>query len=105
MSDGYELDDEQTLQVAAMAEAAAPFLNFHMQMHTARTLRAFRTEPYENNKAIMQLKAVDIAVQQMHGDFRGIIAKAQRITAERQAQNDPNRKAQKALDKQGFGLV
>jgi len=102
---GDDLDDDQVLHVAAMAEAAGPFLNFHLQMHTARTLRAFRSAPYENNKEIMQLKAVDLAVQQMHADFRAIIAKAQRITADRAAQNDPHRKAQKALDKQGFGLV
>lgn len=98
------LSEDQVLQVASMAEQAAPFLNFQHQMHVGRTLKLFQSLPYEHTKAILELKAVDMAVHQLHKDFKGIIAHAQRIVARRNAQNDPARKKQAELDKQGFGL-
>jgi len=96
--------DDQVLQIAAMAEAAAPFLNFQHQMHLGRTLKAFQNTPYEHSKAIMELKAVDMAMQQIQKDFRGIATRAAQIVARQNAENDPARKEQRRLDKQGFGL-
>ena len=96
--------DDQVLQIAAMAEAAAPFLNFQHQMHIGRTLKMFQSTAYEHSKAIMELKALDMAMQQIQKDFRGITTRAAQIIARQAAENDPARKEQQRLNKQGFGL-
>lgn len=98
------IDDDQVLSIFQMAQAATPFMNLLVQMHQARMLRDFQSAKYEHSKEIMQLKAIDCAVQQQVRDFRGLVSRAQSIMERRNKANDPAAKEQQRLDKQGFGL-
>lgn len=101
-----ELTNEQKIELGEMASGFLnhPFFPLWHQIAMNRTIVEIDKAGPDHTKAVMWQKLKRQVISEVFADARSILAQAERIYQDMQEKHSPERKEQRRLDTQGFGL-
>jgi hypothetical protein len=93
---------DQVLERGQLAKAAVPYLNYLTDTLSKRYYQEWTAADPAHSKEMQFLKSKQIVLVEIISNINSDIDQAERLYAEIQEENSPERKKNDALDKQGF---
>jgi hypothetical protein len=93
---------DQVLERGQLARAAVPYLNYLQDTLSKKYYQEWTAALPEHTKAMQFLKSKQIVLVEIISNANSDMEQAERLYAEIQEENSPERKKNEALDKQGF---